>query len=133
MSTPTPVFPPLTKGFSWTPSTSGIGADGSPMPLPTDETYTSATIGIRAEGDTSHSAGNYANLVIVPGAATSESVAALTAGLQSALPAGNYWAAIEQTDTLNGVTATSAWTAEVPFSIPPTIVQPAPPTGFSAA
>ena len=134
MSTPTPiVFTPLTKGFSWTPSTTGVGADGSAMPLPTGEAYTSATIGIRADGDTTHSAGNYANLVIVPGAATSESVAALTAALQSALPAGNYWAAVEQTDTLNGATATSTWTAEVPFSIPPTIVQPAPPTNPTVA
>jgi hypothetical protein len=126
-------FPPLTKGFSWTPSTSGVGADGNPMPLPTDETYTSATIGIRADDDTAHSVGNYATLVLVPGAATSESVAALTAALQRGLPVGNYWAAIAQTDTLNGVTATSAWTSEVPFSISPIIVQPAPPTGFSAA
>lgn len=123
------VFPALTKGFTWTPSTTGA----SNAALPAGETYTSATIGIRADGDTTHSAGNYANLVIVPGAATSESVAALTAALTSALPAGNYWAAIEQTDTLNGVTSTSAWTAEVPFSIPPTIVQPAPPSAFGAA
>lgn len=134
MSTPNPVvFPPLIKGFSWAPSTAGVAANGSAMPLPTGEVYTSATIGIRADGDASHAAGNYANLVIVPGAATSESVAALTAALQSALPAGNYWAAVEQTDTLNGVTSTSSWTAEVPFSIPPTIVQPAPPSGFIAA
>lgn len=134
MSTPNPtIFPPLLKGFSWTPSTTGVAANGSSMPLPEGETYTSATIGIRADGDTTHSAGNYANLVIVPGAATAESVAALTAGLQSALPAGNYWGTVKQTDTLNGVTATSAWTAEVPFSIPPTIVQPAPPSPFTAA
>lgn len=130
MSTPNPiVFTPLIKGFSWTPSTTGAGG----VALPPGETQSGSTIGIRADGDTTHSAGNYQWLVVVAGAATSETPAAITAALGKALPAGNYWAAIDQTDMLNGAPSTSAWTAEVPFSIPPTIVQPAPPVNFSAA
>lgn len=121
-------FPPLTKGFSWTPSTTGGGAA-----LPAGETYTSATIGIRADGDTTHSSGNYANLVIVPGATSTESLTALNAALGKNLAPGNYWAAVDQTDTLNGVTSTSDWTAEIPFSIPQSIVKPDQPAGFSVA
>lgn len=129
MATPNPVtFPPLTKGFSWTPSATGAG-----QPLPDGEVYTSATIGIRADGDLAHSAGNYATLVIVSGAATAETVAALNATLGKSLSPGNYWAAVDQTDTLNGQSATSPWSTEAPFSIPQPIVTPDQPTGFTAA
>jgi hypothetical protein len=34
---------------------------------------------------------------------------------------------------LNGVTSTSPFTTEVPFSIPVPVAQPAAPTGFTAA
>jgi len=122
-------FTPLIKGFAWQPSTTA--ADGSA--LPPGETQSGSTIGIRADGDTTHAAGNYPWLVVVAGTATSETPAAITAALGKALPPGNYWAAIDQTDMLNGQAATSAWSAEIAFSIPPTIVPPAPPTVFTAA
>ena len=82
------------------------------------ETEQGVTIGIRADGDTTHSAGNYQYLVIVPAGQTSETPAQITASVAKALPPGNYWAALDQTDSLGGSPATSAWTAEVPFSIP---------------
>lgn len=123
------VFTPLLKGFSWTPSSTAF--DGSA--LPAGETQSGSTIGIRADGDTTHAAGNYQYLVVVPAGQASETPAAITAALTKALIPGNYWAAIDQTDMLNGAPSTSAWTAEVAFSIPPAIAQPAPPTGFIAA
>jgi hypothetical protein len=123
----TTTFPPLVKGFSFTPATT----DTSGNALPTGEAETSVTIGIRLDGDTTHSAGNYQFIAPVAGAATSVTPAQLTAALGKPLAPGNYWAAIDQTDTLNGVTATSAWTAEVPFSIPQPVVQPSPPSNFS--
>lgn len=130
MSSPNPVpFPPLLKGFSWTLSTTGAGG----VVLPPGETETGVTIGIRADGDTAHSAGNYQYLIIVPAGQTTETPAQITAALTKALAPGNYWSALDQTDMLNGAPSTSAWTSEVPFSIPPAIVQPAPPTAFSAA
>lgn len=128
MSTPNPIaFTPLIKGFNWTLSTTGVGG----VALPSGQVETGVTIGIRADGDATHAAGNYQYLVVVPAGQTSETPAQITAALNKSLPAGNYWAAIDQTDMLNGTPSTSAWTAEIPFSIPPTIVQPAPPTGFS--
>lgn len=130
MSTPNPiVFTPLLKGFSWTPSTTGAGG----VALPPGETQTGSTIGIRADGDTAHSVGNYQWLVVVPGTASAETPAAITAALGKALAPGNYWAAIDQTDMLNGAPSTSSWSAEVPFSIPFPIVQPDKPTNFQAA
>jgi hypothetical protein len=129
MSTPNPVtFPALVKGFSWTASTTGVGGAA----LPTGEAESGATIGIRADGDTAHSAGSYQYLIIVPAGQTTETPAQITAALTKALTPGNYWAAIDQTDMLGTQSSTSAWTAEVPFSIPAPIVQPAPPSGFSA-
>jgi len=124
----TTVFTPLVKGFSWTNSTT----DSTGAPLPAGETQSGSTIGIRADGDTTHSAGNYQWLVLVAAGQTSETPAQLTATLNKSLPAGNYWAAMDQTDMLGTDSKTSAWTAEVPFSIPPTIAVPAPPTGFTA-
>lgn len=130
MSTPNPiVFTPLVKGFTWTPSTTGEGGAA----LPAGEVQSGSTIGIRADGDTAHSAGNYQYLVVVPPGQTSETPAQIAAALNKSLPPGNYWAAVDQTDMLNGQSATSAWTAEVPFSIPAPIVKPASPTGFGAA
>lgn len=129
MSTPNPVtFPALIKGFSWQLSTTGAGGQA----LPAGEVETGVTIGIRADSDTAHSAGNYQWLVVVPAGQTTETPAQITAALTKSLAPGNYWAAIDQTDMLNGAPSTSAWTAEIPFSIPVPIVQPAPPTGFSA-
>lgn len=125
----TTVFTPLIKGFSWTPSTTD--KDGNP--LPAGETQSGSTIGIRADGDTAHAAGNYQYLIIVPPTQNSEAPGAITAALTKALTPGNYWAAIDQTDMLNGSPSTSAWTAEVPFSIPAVIATPAAPTNFTAA
>jgi hypothetical protein len=125
----TTVFTPLIKGFSWTPSTTDINGN----PLPAGETQSGSTIGIRADGDTSHAAGNYQYLIIVPPTQNSEAPGAITAALTKALAPGNYWAAIDQTDMLNGSPSTSPWTAEVPFSIPAVIAQPAQPTNFTAA
>lgn len=124
----TTTFTPLEKGFTWTPSSTGGGAA-----LPAGEAPSGFTIGIRLDGDTTHAAGNYAYTVIVPAGQTTETPAQITAALTKALTPGNYWAALSQTDTLNGASATSAWTAEVPFAIPPVIVTPDQPTGFTAA
>jgi len=110
----TTVFTPLVKGFSWQLATTAAGGGA----LPAGETEQGVTIGIRADGDTTHSAGNYQYLVIVPAGQTSETPAQITASITKALPPGNYWAALDQTDSLGGSPATSAWTAEVPFSIP---------------
>lgn len=123
------VFTPLVKGFTWVNSTTD--KDGNP--LPAGEVQTGSTIGIRVDGDATHSAGNYQYLVIVPAGQTSETPAQIATALNKSLAPGNYWAAIDQTDMLGTDSKTSAWTAEVPFSIPPVIAQPAPPSGFSAA
>lgn len=122
------VFPPLLSEFSWIPSTTGGG-----QALPPGETQTGSTLGIRADGDTTHSAGNYQWLVLIVGAGMSETASQLAAALGKSLPVGNYWAAIDQTDMLNGQSATSAWSGEIPFSIPPTIAQPDIPTAFKVA
>lgn len=133
MSTPNPVtFTPLVKGFSWTLATTAAGGN----PLPSGEAETGCTIGIRADGDTAHAAGNYQYLAIVPAGAASETPAQLVAALGKNLAPGNYWAAIDQTDVLNGVQSTGAWSPEVAFSIPtppPVIVQPGSPSAFSAS
>lgn len=129
MSTPNPVFTPLVKGFSWQNSTT----DENGNPLPEGETETAATIGIRLDGDTTHAAGNYQYIVPLDAGVTSATPADIAAKLGKPLPPGNYWAAVDQTDTLNGNPATSKWTAEVAFSIPQPVVQPGSPTGFQAA
>jgi hypothetical protein len=123
------VFTPLTSEFTWAPSSTTAGG----QPLPAGEVQTGSTIGIRADGDTTHSAGNYQWLVLIVGTGMSETAAQLAAALGKSLPIGNYWAAIDQTDTLNGQSATSAWSAEIPFSMPPTLAQPAIPTAFKVA
>lgn len=129
MSTPNPVFTPLVKGLSFALSTT----DDNGNPLPEGETESAATIGIRQDGDTAHSAGNYQYTIILDAGVTSVSPADIAVKLGKPLPPGNYWSAVDQTDTLNGNPATSKWTAEVPFSIPQPVVQPSPPTGFTAA
>lgn len=131
MSTPNPVvFTPLTKGFSWQLSTTAEGGGA----LPPGETESGVTIGIRMDGDTAHGPGNYQWLVVVPAGLTTETVAQVNAALTKALSVGtNYWAALDQTDMLNGLPATSPWTAEIPFCIPQTPATPASPTAFSAS
>jgi hypothetical protein len=128
MSTPT-VFTPLVQGLNWTLATT----DASGNPLPAGESESGVTIGIRLDGDVTHASGNYQYLVVCPAGSTSFSPAQIAAVLGKPLPPGNYWAAIDQTDTLDGSPATSAWTAEIPFSIPVPVVAPAPPTNFHAA
>ena len=67
---------------------------------------------------TTHAAGNATPwLVIVAAGAVSESPTQIDAALGTPLPPGNYWAALNQTDRLNGLASTSPWTPEVPFSI----------------
>lgn len=129
MSTPAPVFTPLVKGFTWQNSTT----DENGQPLPEGEAQSGSTIGIRADGDGAHSAGNYTWLVVVPAGQTSETPAQIAAALNKSLPPGNYWAAMDQTDMLNGASMTSKWTAEVPFSIPQPIARPAPPANFQVS
>lgn len=121
------VFTPLTVGFSWVNSTTA--SDGSP--LPAGEVEVSTTIGVRADGDATHSQGNYKWFVTNLGQVTSISAADFLKSTK--LPAGNYWAALVQTDALNGVNATSAETPEIPFSVPATVVAPAAPTNFTVA
>lgn len=123
------VFTPLVKGFSFTLSTT----DDSGNPLPEGEVESAATIGIRQDGDATHGAGNYQYTVVLDAGVTSASPADIAAKLGKPLPPGNYWAAVDQTDTLNDNPATSKWTAEVPFSIPQPVVQPGSPTGFTVA
>lgn len=130
MSTPTPiVFTPLVKGLSFTISTT----DTSGNPLPAGETESAATVGIRLDGDATHAAGNYQFVIPVAAGVSTVTPADIAAALGKPLAPGNYWAAVDQTDTLNGAPATSQWTAEVPFSIPQPVVQPSPPTGFGVA
>lgn len=129
MASTSTTFPPLTSEFTWTPSSTSGG-----KPLPAGETETGSTIGIRTDGDTTHSAGNYQWSVPIAGTAMSETFSQLTAYLGKALPVANYWAAIDQTDTLAGQSATSAWSAEIPFSIaPPPVAQPDVPGAFKAS
>lgn len=123
----TTTFPPLTKGFTWVNSTTGAG-----QPLPPGETQTGATVGVRADGDTAHAAGNYKYLITTSGSA-SQLLITDSAWIAAKIPPGNYWAAVDQTDALNGQSATSLWTSEQPFSIPQPVVQPDSPTGFIAA
>jgi hypothetical protein len=120
-------FTPLTKDFAWTLSTT----DSSGNPLPTGEANSGSTVGIRADGDTTHSAGNYQYLITV---GPNVSTVTLSQVIQAKVPQGaNYWAAVDQTDMLNGSPATSVWTAEVPFSLPVQVVAPSAPTGFIVA
>jgi hypothetical protein len=128
MTATAPTFPPLTAEFTWTPSTTSGG-----QPLPPGEVETGSTIGIRADGDTTHGVGNYQWLIPIAGAGMSETLAELTAFLGKALPAGNYWGAVDQTDTLNGQSATSPWSGEIDFSIPATLMTPDVPTALKAA
>jgi len=130
VSTPNPVtFPALTKGFSWTPSTTGEGGS----PLPDGETQSGSTVGIRPDGDATFGPAHYKYLITTSGTKSELSVTDAN-WMAAKVPPGNYWADVDQTDILNGQSATSAWSGkEVPFSIPFPIVKPAPPSGFSAA
>ena len=129
MTTPT-VFTPLTEGISWTLSTTGAGG----VALPAGEVPVSTTLGIRPDGNSAYALGNYQYLVVVLAPATTESSAALTAALKSALPAGNYWLNGMQTDALGGSQWASAWgTTETPFSVSGAMVAPAPPGNFKVA
>lgn len=130
MSTPNPVtFTPLVKGFRFNLS----AVDTAGNALPSGEAESAATIGIRADGDTTHATGNYQYTVELAAGVSSVTPAGITAALGKPLPPGNYWAAVDQTDTLDGTASTSPWSAEIPFSIPQPVVQPGSPTGFIAA
>ena len=132
MSTPNPItFPPLKQGFSWVDATQNT--DDSAIAA---GEVTGYTIGVRADGV---GAGNptatppvlptYSTLVLITGAAvTAETLAAFNAALTSALPAGNYWAAVQE-QSVNGP---SAFSAEAPFSIVSS-APPKAPTGFMAS
>lgn len=124
------VFTPLTQGFSWTDS-AGVDANGNP--LPEGEAPVSSTLGIRADGDSAFSPGNYKYQVTVAYPTQTESVSDLTTALASALPPGNYWAAVKQTDKLGDASVDSPWTTEVPFSIPMQAVEPASPTALAVS
>lgn len=121
------VFTPLTVGFSWVNATT----DSNGNPLPDGEVESGTTIAVRADGDVAHSPGNYQYFVVNTGNTTSISAASFQAAAK--LPPGNYWAAMDQTNVLNGVTATGAFTPEIPFSIPQTVVKPAAPKNFTVA
>lgn len=133
MSTPNPTFPPLNTGLSWVLSTLGVGN----VVLPTGEVQTGVTIGLRLDGDATHSAGNYQWLIPLSAGIVSESTADLEAALAKLPnppgPGANLHAAIDQTDALNASPSTSAWTAEVSFSLPIPVVQPLPPAAFGSA
>lgn len=132
MSTPNPItFTPLTKGFSWVNSTTD--KDGNP--LPTGETQSGATVGIRADGDTAYAYGQYKYFVTTSGTA-SQLLITDPKWLAAKIPPGNYWGAVDQTDMIGTDSKTSGWSQEVPFSIPqppPVIAQPLAPSDFKAA
>jgi len=131
------VFTPFTKSISWTDSTTD--ANGNPLPI--GETLADTVIGVRADGDAAHGIGNYQYMAIIAAPAASVTPAALNAAIGAAngqsnfaLAPGNYWLNGQQTDTLDGASATSSWGAtETPFSVPVPIVQPSNPTGFIVA
>lgn len=126
----TTTFPALATAITWKDTLT----DANGNPLPAGETIASVTLGIRADGDTAHSLGNYSHTVIVLGTATTETLSALNSALGAALSPGNYWLNGQETATLNGQSATSAWGAtETPFSIPQPVVQPGSPSAFSVA
>lgn len=135
MPTPAPVFTPFLKSISWTDSTT----DSSGNPLPAGETLADTVIGVRA--DSFGGIGNYQYTAIIAAPASSVTPAALNAAIGVAtgksnfvLPPGNYWLNGQQTNTLDGTSATSSWGAtETPFSVPVPIVQPSNPTGFTVA
>lgn len=130
-------FPPFLKSISWTDSTT----DSSGAALPPGETLADTVLGIRADGDAAHAIGNYQYLATIAAPAASVSPAALNAAIGATtgqsnftLPPGNYWLNGQQTDTLDGTSATSIWgSTETPFSVPVPIVQPSNPTGFTVA
>lgn len=127
MSTPNPVFTPLTTSISWKDSTT----DNAGNALPPGETVTSVTLGIRPDGDANFSLGNYFKTIVLLGPVTSETISALNSALGAALPPGNYWLNGQETATLNGQSLTSDWgTTETPFSIPQQVVKPGAPGPF---
>lgn len=133
----TTVFTPFTKSISWTDATT----DASGNPLPAGETLTNTVIGVRADGDAAHGPGNYQYIATIAAPAASVTPASLNAAIGAtsgqsnfALPPGNYWLNGEQTDTLSGASAISAWGAtETPFSVPVPVVQPSNPTSFTVS
>lgn len=129
MNSPSPVFTPLIDSISWVDSTTAKGGAA----LPDGESLVSTTLGIRADGNTSFSPGNYQYQFAVAAPAQKETVNDLTTALTKALPPGNYWLAAKQTDKLGDSTADSDWTSEVGFSIPQVAVAPASPTALSVA
>lgn len=111
-------FPVLTTGFTWTEPTQNV--DGTPI---TAGEITGYQLGVRADG--TGSAGTYAQTVSVTGStASSLTASALKAALS--LSPGDYWAAVRDVGPVD-----SAWTNELPFSIPPPT--PNPPSNFAAA
>lgn len=135
MSTPAPVFTPFLNSLTWVDATTGVGGAA----LAAGETLADTVIGVRADGDTTHGPGNYPYQITVAAPAASVTRAQFDAALKAAalpspLPPGNYWLNGQQTDTLDGVNATSSWGAtEVPFSIPVPVVQPSAPGSFVVA
>lgn len=126
----TTTFPPLATAITWKDATT----DASGNPLPAGEVVSSVTLGIRADGDTAHSLGNYSKTVIVLGTVTTETLTALNSALGATLAPGNYWLNGQETATLSGQSATSLWgTTETPFSIAQPVVTPGSPSAFSVA
>lgn len=122
-------FPAITTGFSWTPSTTV----DSGQAVPAGEAPSGFTVGIRQDGDTAHSAGNYKYLISTANGSISQIQITDPQWVAAKIPPGNYWAAVDQTDMLGTASMTSAWTAEVSFSIPQPIARPDAPTGFTVA
>jgi len=132
MSTPNPVtFTPFATAIDWKDATT----DDQGNPLPAGEALVTTGVGVRADGDAAHSLGNYEWEIDVPSPASrltrADFDAAMVAKYGKALAPGNYWLNGDQTDALNGQSATSKWGAtEVPFSIPQPVVQPGSPRPF---
>lgn len=128
MSTPAPiVFTPFTKSITWVDALT----DSSGRVLPQGEVLADTVLGVRADGDSAHSPGDYAWTGTIAAPVAAVTPASLNTALGVVLQPGNYWLAARQTDTLNGQSATSVWSpTETPFSVPEPIVTPSNPTNF---
>lgn len=114
---------------TWTDPTTNV--DGSAI---SPGEITGYTLGVRDTSVAGSVAGTYPYAVSVPGAA---STSALLSALTPSLPTGKILAASVRANTgqldANNNPISSAWAAEVSFTLTPPPVVPNAPTGFGVA